>query len=126
MNRSALLPGLILIGLGLYFFLKEMDILILQAYLNWQLILIIIGSAFIITSLSSPKQKMFMLPGAIMFLYGAYVWGLHPSLALPTRWSIYPGLVGLAFLFTFLRTKETGFLIPAGILLLFCTPAYLL
>lgn len=125
MNRPALLPGVILIGLGVYFFLRELDLPQLAAYLSWPVILIIIGAAFLITSFSSQKQKMLVLPGSILTLLGIHFWGMHFSPEWPTHWSFFPGIVGLAFLLTFLRTRETSQLVPATILLAVFVLAYL-
>lgn len=126
MKRSTKLPGVILIGLGAYFLLQELDIPLLEEYLSWPVILIVIGIAFLVTSLGSKQQKMLILPGSILTLLGIYFWGMQTYPSWPNHWSFYPGMVGLAFLITYLRTREGSHLVSAIILLGVFVVVYLL
>lgn len=126
MMRSARLPGFILIGLGAYFLLQELDIPLFEEYLSWPIILIVIGIAFLITSLSSKQQKMLILPGSILTLLGIYFWGMQTYPDWPNHWSFYPGMVGLSFLITYVRTRESSHLATAIILLGVFVVAYLI
>lgn len=123
MKRPALLPGLILLGLGTYFLLKQLHILELGHILSWPSILIIIGLSFIICSFSG-WDRMLILPGGILLSLGVHFLGLHAWAGWPTHWSIYPGAVGIGFLLTYIRTQEPTFLIPAGVLLAMPTIFY--
>jgi hypothetical protein len=125
MNRPALLPGLILLGLGLYFFLQQFHIPFLSDILNWPVILIVIGLSFIICSFSG-WDKMMILPGGILLSIGIIFLGMDIWSALSIHWSMYPGAVGVGFLLAFIRTKETSFLVPACVLLAFPFVFYVL
>lgn len=123
MKRPALLPGLILIGLGIYFLLKQLNVPEFGHILSWPLILIIIGLSFIICSYSG-WDRMMILPGGILLSLGIHFYGLQAWADWPNQWSLYPGAVGIGFLLAYIRTKEAPFLIPAGVLLALPTIFY--
>jgi len=116
MSRPALLPGLILLGLGLYFLLRQFNLPLFDQLMTWPMILIIIGSAFMICSYSG-WDKMLILPGGILLALGIHFLAMNSSAHWPVHWSMYPGAVGSGFLLAYIRTQDRSFLIPAGILL---------
>jgi hypothetical protein len=123
LKRPALLPGLILLGLGVYFLLKQLNIVEQGHILSWPLILIIIGLSFMICSFSG-WDRMLILPGGILLALGVHFLGLHAWSFWPTHWSLFPGAVGIGFVLVYIRTKEVSFLIPAGVLLALPTVFY--
>lgn len=118
MKRTSLLPGLILIGIGTFFLLKQFNIFDFSAHLTWPIILMIIGVSFIICSLSG-WDKALILPGAIVFFIGAHFYGVNEYTWWPSHWSMYLGAVGLGFLLATMRTQHRGYLFPAILLLAF-------
>lgn len=118
MKRPALFPGLIVLGIGIYFLLYQLNIPAMERYLNWPLFLIIVGLAFVISSFSG-WDKMMILPGGIILGLGAHFYGLTAIYGWPTHWSMIIGGVGFGFLLTYARTFERAYLFPAGVLLAF-------
>ena len=55
-TRTALFPGIILIGIGLLFLLANLD-LVPRIRVLWPVILIIVGLAFIISGKRKPEEK---------------------------------------------------------------------
>lgn len=118
MNRETLFPGMVLLGLGVYFLLRQLEIPAIDNYLSWPVIVMVVGLAFIISSFFG-RDKGAVVPGGITFFIGVHFFALEHISEWPDHWSMYPGAVGMGFLLSFLRTLEIGYLVPSGILLAF-------
>ncbi|WP_025027448.1 LiaI-LiaF-like domain-containing protein [Caldalkalibacillus mannanilyticus] len=116
MINQRLLPGFILIGLGAYFLLKQLQLPLFEELISWPLILIIVGLSFILASFMG-WEKILILPGGIVFSLGFHFFALYNFSFWSHHWSLFPGAVGVGFLITFLRTRIIHFMIPATILL---------
>lgn len=116
MKRPALLPGLILIGLGLYFLLQQFNVPLFQDWLSWPVIMMIIGAAFIVCALFG-WDKSFILPGGILLALGFHFYAGRVFSNWPDHWSMFPGSVGVGFLLAYINTRESSYLYPALILL---------
>jgi hypothetical protein len=86
-KRTELLPGLILLGIGLYFFLRQLDLPLVSEFLIWPLLLVIVGLAFIICSFAG-WDKQLSLPGGITLFLGLHFLFLHTISDWPSHWAM--------------------------------------
>jgi hypothetical protein len=117
MNHNSWIGGLILILIGLYFFLKELNVPLLNEIASWPMILILIGLFFMISSLSNKKQRGSIFPGIILLGLGAHFLGQDLIAGWPTHWAVYTFVVSIAFFGQYLVSGERGSIVPALILL---------
>ncbi|RCW66373.1 LiaI-LiaF-like domain-containing protein [Saliterribacillus persicus] len=115
MKRKNSLLAYLLIGIGLYFLLKELKIPILTDFYSWPTLLILIGAAFVFHAYSTRDFKN-IFPGAILLGIGIHFHGLNHYGFWIDHWGIYPFIIGIAFLLRFSKTKNGLF--PGLILIL--------
>ncbi|SFD58582.1 hypothetical protein SAMN05216238_102300 [Lentibacillus persicus] len=122
MKRQHSFAAYILIGIGIYFLLRELKIPIITDFYSWPTLLIIIGIALLIHSYTS-KDYQHLFSGTIVMGIGIHFHGLTHYDFWIDHWAIYPLIIGIAFIVRALRTKKgmlTGILISAvSILLIF-------
>jgi hypothetical protein len=119
-NTGKIIPGVILIVLGILFLLPKLGINFGNL---WPLFILAPGLAFLTFCYFSPdkqKQAGILIPGTILtlisifFLYMNYAgWEKSDKL-----WPVYPLIVSIAFYLTYLGggRKDKGLLVPANIL----------
>ncbi|WP_164668461.1 LiaI-LiaF-like domain-containing protein [Virgibacillus doumboii] len=112
MKRQNSFAAYILIGIGVYFLLRELKIPIITDFYSWPTLLIIIGLALLIHSYTS-KDYQHLFSGTIVLGLGIHFHGLSHYGFWIDHWAVYPMIVGIAFIVRGLRTKK-GFL--AGVL----------
>ena len=122
-KRSSILPGMILISIGVILLIHK----ILPDFLNWRhiypLILLALGVSMILSvSFRSNTDKGAVFPGTILFFIGLFFFlrnfGLVEYYYVREIWPIFIIIVGLGLLALFIvKPSVTGVLIPAGILL---------
>src|SRR5699024_8385066 len=95
----------ILIGIGTYFLLKEMNIPVLANFYSWPTLLMIIGLILLIHSYKA-RDYQHLLTGTILFGFGLHFHGLEHYAFWIDHWAIYPFIVGVGFLIRWLKTKE--------------------
>ena len=112
----------LLIGIGIYFLLRELKIPILTNFYSWQTLLIIIGLALLIHGYSS-KYYQNLLAGTIVLGIGIHLHGVQHYSFWIDHWAVYILIVGIAFLVRFIKTKKglfTGLiLITLAVFLIF-------
>ncbi|WP_121639621.1 LiaI-LiaF-like domain-containing protein [Virgibacillus sp. Bac330] len=113
MKKQNTLTAYLLIGIGLFFLLKQLNIPILNNFYSWQTIIIIIGLVLLIHSYIT-KNYQNLFSGTILLGLGIHFYGLTYYSFWIDHWAMYVLIVGVAFIVRFLQTKEG--LIP-GILL---------
>lgn len=122
MKRQNSFAAYILIGIGVYFLLRELKIPIITDFYSWPTLLIIIGIALLIHSYTS-KDYQHLFSGTVVLGLGIHFHGLGHYSFWIDHWAVYPMIVGIAFVVRGLRTKKgvlTGILITGiSILLLF-------
>ncbi|WP_369693658.1 DUF5668 domain-containing protein [Lentibacillus sp. CBA3610] len=122
LKRQHSFAAYILIGIGVYFLLRELKIPIITDFYSWPTLLIIIGIALLIHSYTS-KDYQHLLSGTIVLGLGIHFHGLNHYTFWIDHWAVYPLIVGIAVIVRSLRTKHglfTGILISAiSILLIF-------
>ncbi|ERN52438.1 DUF5668 domain-containing protein [Alkalihalophilus marmarensis] len=107
-------PGVLLIGLGLYFLVNQYQFPYKEQLASWPSILVIIGVAFLLQA-TLGKETHSLFPGLLLTGLGVHFHGLALLPSWPDHWGMYTLIVGISFLFVYLRTKKEG-LIP-GLLL---------
>ena len=109
--------GIALIILGLILFLHSLGFWIF----HWSLILILLGGSFLFAAFFS-RQKGTVFPGTLLLLLGLFFYLRYDGLLYDPmyyQWPIFPTIVGVAFLVTYIFNPEDwGLLIPAGILII--------
>lgn len=105
MKKQHTFAGFLLIGIGLYFLLRQLELPIITDFYSWPTLLIIIGLAFLIHSYTSKDyQKLFS--GTIILGLGIHFHGVNHYAFWIDDWGVYPLIVGIAFIVRFLKTKK--------------------
>jgi len=104
-DRGPIFPGAIVLLLGLFFLLREYDILDDPMYYMWPVFLIIVGSAFLLLFIFRPEEWGLMIPGGVLILLGllflAYnydIFGYNPWRLVRDYWPIILVLIGIKML----------------------------
>lgn len=113
MKRQHSIGAYILIGIGLFFLLRQLKVPILTNFYSWQTIVIIIGLALIIHSYKT-KSYQNIFSGIVILGIGIHFHGLEHYSFWIDHWAVFILIIGIAFLVRYTKTKD-GFLY--GILL---------
>lgn len=121
MKNQRMIPGMILIGFGIYFYLQQSDISLFQEFYTWPTLLIIVGAAFLVQGYWG-KDFEAILPGVILAGFGVHFHVVNKFELWPDHLGSFILIIALGFL---LRYQKTGnglfhgvlFLILAGLLL---------
>lgn len=122
MKKQNPLLAYILIGIGVFFLLRELKIPIFTDFYSWQTLLIIVGGAFLIHSYRSHAYEH-IFTGILILGIGIHLHGVQHYSFWIDHWGVYLVILGLAFLFRFFKSKAgllpgTLFLVM-GILLIY-------
>lgn len=113
MKRNNSFTAYLLIGIGIYFLLKQFQIPILSNFYSWPSLLIITGLAFLLHS-HRAKDFQNLFTGIIVLGLGIHFHGLDNYSFWIDHWAVYPFIIGIAFLIRYLGTKSGLFV---GVLL---------
>ncbi|CDO01722.1 hypothetical protein BN988_00163 [Oceanobacillus picturae] len=113
MKKQNALPAYILIGIGIFFLLRQLKLPIITDFYSWQTIIIIIGLALLIHSYTS-KSYHNLFSGSILLGIGIHLHGIQHYDFWIDHWAVYPLIIGIAFLVR--RTKVKQGLFPGVIL----------
>lgn len=114
MKKQNLFPGILLIGIGLYFLLDGLESTLFQQIASWPSILMVIGIAFLAQGYGGKDgQKVF--PGILLIGLGVHFHGLELIEDWPDHWGMYTLILSIAFLASHQRTKKGG-LVPGLVL----------
>ncbi|WLR50107.1 DUF5668 domain-containing protein [Bacillus tianshenii] len=106
MKKYGILPGTILIGTGLYFFLYRMDTFQNgQQFFSWPTFLLIIGFAFLLQAYIG-KDPASIFSGVMFTGIGVHFHGQNMFEAWPVHWGVYTLLLGIAFLLQHQKMKR--------------------
>ena len=118
-NRSGIMmPGVILIMIGLWLLLQRLNVTILAVDEAWPALLVLIGALLIANfALTRGRATGSIFVGVVLALVGLVfanvMWGSWEWEDLWWLWPVFPGIVGVAFLAHFLvRPTDWGVLIP--------------
>lgn len=109
LKKQNIFAAYLLIGIGIYFLLKQLDVPLFAPFLTWPTLLIIIGSALILHSYTT-RYYHNLFSGTVVLGLGIHFHGLNNYTTWVDHWAVFPLIVGLAFIVRFLWTKS-GFLI---------------
>ncbi|MFD2194342.1 LiaI-LiaF-like domain-containing protein [Oceanobacillus bengalensis] len=122
MKKQNTLFAYLLIGIGVFFLLRQLKIPIITNFYSWQSLLIIIGLVLLIYSYTTKSHQNLFI-GTILLGFGIHLHGLKHYHFWIEHWAVYPLIIGIAFVVRALKTKKgyvTGFLlIVFSLLILF-------
>ena len=113
MKKQHAFSAYVLIGIGIYFLVKQLDLALFDNFYSWPTFLIIIGIAFLIHSYSA-KEFNNIFTGVLLLGLGIHFHGLENYDFWFDHWSAYALIVGVAFFIRYLKIGSG--LIPAAIL----------
>lgn len=105
MKKQNSLIAYILIGLGIYFLLRELRVPIFTDFYSWQTLLIILGIAFLLHSYRSGTHEH-IFTGVLLFGIGIHLHGVQHFDFWIDHWGVYLVIIGLALLFRYLKTRS--------------------
>lgn len=114
MKKQHTFIGTLLIGIGVYFLLKELHISLLNNFYTWPTILMIIGVALLLDGYIA-REKESIFSGTVILGIGIHIHGLMTYAHWIESWAIYVLILSIAFL---LRAQQTKKGIIPGIILL--------
>lgn len=114
MKKQHAFTAYILIGLGIYFLILQLNLELFRSFYSWPTFLIIIGIAFLLHSYSA-REYQHIFTGTLLLGLGIHFHGLENYSFWFDHWSAYALIVGVAFLVRFTKTKRG--LLPAAILI---------
>ncbi|UFT97954.1 DUF5668 domain-containing protein [Radiobacillus kanasensis] len=115
MKKQHLFTAYILIGIGVYFLLRQLRLPILTDFYSWPTLLMILGIAFLIHSYTA-KDYSNILPGVILLGIGIHSFAITHYPFWIDHWGMYPMIIAIAFLLRYSKTKSgllPGFLLLA-------------
>lgn len=115
LKRQSIFPGVLFIGIGLFYLFQTLNLPFSDQLMNWQVILIVIGLAMIIQG-SITKEGNMLFPGILLLGLGVHFYFVTKIAVWPDSWGMYTLILSAAYLMTYYKTKKSG-LVP-GLLLL--------
>ncbi|WP_430784975.1 LiaI-LiaF-like domain-containing protein [Virgibacillus flavescens] len=109
MKKQHFFAGYLLIGIGLYFLLKQLKLPIITDFYSWPTLFIIIGLAFLIHSYKT-KDYQNLFSGTVILGLGIHFHGVSHYSFWIDHWGVYLLIVGIAFIVRFLKTKDGLFM----------------
>src|SRR5690625_6058906 len=95
----------LLIGIGTYFLIKQLDLALFDNFYSWPTILIIIGVVFLINSYSTHEYEH-IFTGVLLLGLGIHFHGVENYEFWIDHWSMYTLIAGIAFMIRYLRTHR--------------------
>lgn len=114
MKKRNLFIAYLLIGMGIYFLIKQLELSFFDPLIGWPTMLAIVGISFLLHSYTAKEQDNIFV-GVLLLGLAIHIHGLQNYIFWYDHWSIYTLIVGIAFLVLFFKTKKG--LIPTLILI---------
>ncbi|WP_226583460.1 LiaI-LiaF-like domain-containing protein [Halobacillus litoralis] len=105
MNKNHSLVGFMLIGLGVYFLLRHLNIPELSPFYSWPSLLVIIGLSFLIHSYML-KDYSNLFTGGLIFGLGVHFLGVQQLSFWIDHWGVYLLIIGGAFLLQYQKLRK--------------------
>lgn len=105
MKKQNALFAYIIIGIGVFFLLRELKLPIFTDFYSWQTLLIIVGLAILIHSYRAPNYDNIFI-GTLIFGVGIHLHGKENYSFWIDHWAVYLVIIGAAFLLRYLKTKS--------------------
>lgn len=118
-KRPSLVPGLLLIVVGIVFLVANLGAFRLRGELVWTYLLIVIGAAFWLSFIFDRSRVGNLMPGSILLTLGIlfHYTSTHGWDTLSYLWPFFILAPAFGFYAMFIfGTREKGLLVPAGIL----------
>lgn len=114
MKNQRMIPGIILIGFGAYFYLQQSNITLFQQFYTWPTLLMIVGIAFLGQGYWG-KDYEAILPGVILAGFGLHFHVVNRLEIWPDHLGSFILIIALGFL---LRYQKVGNGLLQGIMFL--------
>ncbi|SEM33803.1 hypothetical protein SAMN05192533_102234 [Mesobacillus persicus] len=114
MKSQNTIPGIILIGFGVYYYLQQTNIILFDQFYTWPTLMLIVGLAFLVQAYRGNDYDS-ILPGVILFGFGIHLHIVGRLSIWPDHLGAFILIIALAFL---LRYQKTGTGLFHGILFL--------
>ncbi|MFC4320978.1 LiaI-LiaF-like domain-containing protein [Litchfieldia salsa] len=127
MKKHSIFPGIILIGVGTYLLLQQLNISLFSGFFSWTTLIIIIGIALLVQAYSANDHSQ-ILPGVILTGFGFHFHPINTFSFWPDHFGMLVFIVALGLILKSLKTKSDhsqGFLLLAFALLLLNYDAFL-
>ncbi|MDX8046585.1 DUF5668 domain-containing protein [Gracilibacillus sp. S3-1-1] len=98
----------LLIGVGIYFLLRELRLPILTDFYSWPTLLILVGAAFLIHAFTSRDFRN-IFPAILLLGLGIHFHGLNHYPFWIDHWGMYTLIISIAFLARAIKTKKGYF-----------------
>ena len=114
MKKQNSFIGYLLIGIGIYFLIKQLNLSLFESFYSWPTVLMIIGIVFLIHSYSTHEYEH-VFTGVLLVGLGVHFHGLENYDFWIDHWSIYMLIAGVAFV---IRSLQTHLGLIPGIILI--------
>jgi len=114
MKNQNIIPGIILIGFGIYYYLQQINLVLFDQFFTWPTLMAMVGIAFLVQGYRG-KDYDSILPGVILFGFGFHLHIVGRLDIWPDHLGAFILIIALAFL---LRYQKTGVGLFHGILFL--------
>jgi hypothetical protein len=115
MKTQRIFSGILLIGAGCYYLLKQFSIPFEQQLLNWPSLLFILGLALLLQGYFGLEYSL-IFPGTLLVGLALHFHLVSIVRWWPEHWGVYTCIIGLAFLLSARKSKREGTFV--GIILL--------
>jgi hypothetical protein len=105
MKQQSKFSGFILIGIGLFFFAIQMNIEVIQPYLTWPTLVLIIGLALLMQA-GSGKDSASLFSGVFLTGLGIHFHAVSKIPSWPEPLQMITLLTGIAFLIQYKKAKD--------------------
>lgn len=105
MKKEHVLIAYMLIGLGMYFLIKQLNLDLFSNFYSYTTIIIIVGISFILHSYTV-KEYNNLFSGIIISGFGIHLHGIENYAFWFNHWSMYVLIIGIAFIVRYLKTKS--------------------
>ncbi|MGC4376225.1 DUF5668 domain-containing protein [Fictibacillus sp. Mic-4] len=119
MKRQGIFSGIILLGIGLFYLIPQLHMSVLEPFLTWPTILVLIGVAFLLEQ----NSKDASFSGVLLLGLGIHFYAVKNVAGWPGGIEMMILIISLAFLYQYKNTKDG---LVAGIVLLIVSGATLL
>ncbi|MBN2008450.1 hypothetical protein JW960_03790 [candidate division KSB1 bacterium] len=120
-NQRSIMPGIILILIGAYLLLNQLDVINIYWSDVYPVVILVIGLSLVILSIRKQNHgaifwgTIFTLIGV---MFGLRNFGIMPYYYMDELWPAFLLIIGFAFVMLFVvNPRDWGVLIPGGILL---------
>lgn len=114
MKKQNSFIGYLLIGIGIYFLIKQLNLSLFESFYSWPTVLMIIGIVFLIHSYSTHEYEH-IFTGVLLIGLGVHFHGLENYDFWIDHWSIFMFIAGVAFV---IRSLQTHLGLIPGIILI--------